>query len=199
MPKLESVDNKMKTYSENFDWIISCDDEKSCMVFSLTSSYIGEKAPTVAFRIVLNDGEAIYLSHPYTVGKRNEIVSNEWRIPPSVFKGAKCYVRFTIPESTTLKIENYSICNETYNKPLLPELKFNAHLGFFGLAPENSISAFELAGVSGFDSCITVPKLTKDGVFVCIHDDTINRTARDKNGEAPKEDMRVSDMTYDVH
>ena len=46
--------------------------------------------------------------------------------------------------------------------------------------------AFELAGVCGFDSCITVPKVTKDGVFVCIHDDTINKRARDHSGNMPQ-------------
>ncbi|MBQ6707951.1 MAG: hypothetical protein IJM97_03270 [Clostridia bacterium] len=197
MPELVMKDIKSKMYSENLDWGIDCDNEKSCMVFSLSSSYSGEKAPSVTFQILTQDGESLYHSHSYTVGKCNEVTANEWRIPPLVFKNAKCYIHFTIPEGTQLNISDYSIRYEDYNKPITPDLKFNAHLGFFGVAPENTIPAFELAGLCGFDSCITVPKLTKDGVFVCIHDDTINSRARDNNGNKPEEEMRVSDMTYE--
>ena len=38
--------------------------------------------------------------------------------------------------------------------------------------------------------------VTKDGKLVCIHDDTINRTARDKDGNAPAEPIYVWDKTY---
>ena len=76
-------------------------------------------------------------------------------------------------------------------------MRHNAHLGFWGIAPDNTMPAFELAAICGFPACIVVPKVTADGVIVCIHDDTINRTARDEYGNAPKEDMYVWDMTYD--
>ena len=56
--------------------------------------------------------------------------------------------------------------------------------------------AFELAAACGFPSCIVVPKITADGKIVCIHDDTINRTARDKDGNAPSEPIYVWDKTY---
>lgn len=197
MTKLVATDNKAKTHSENFDWSFDCDNEKLCMIFSFSSFYSGVEAPSVTFEIITQDGQTLYCSHSYTIGKRNEATTNEWRIPPSVFKNAKCYIHFTIPEGTQLNIINYRIGYVNYNKPNSPDLKFNAHLGFYGVAPENTLPAFELAGVCGFDSCITVPKVTKDGVFVCIHDDTINRSARDHSGNMPEEEMRVSNMTYE--
>lgn len=197
MPELVVEDYKTKLYSENFDWSLDCDNEKLCMIFSFSSSYSGEEAPTVAIEIIAPDGETLYYSHSYTVGKCDEVTTNEWRIPPVVFKNAKCHIHFTIPEGTQLNITDYGIRYADYYKPTSPDLKFNAHLGFYGVAPENTIPAFELAGLCGFDSCITVPKITKDGVFVCIHDDTINKRARDHRGNVPEEEMSVSDMTYE--
>lgn len=197
MPKFAVKEHLPKIYSENFDWSIDCDNEKSCMIFSLVSAYSGATAPSVTFEIVTQDGETLYDSHSYTVGKRDEATTNEWRIPPLVFKNAKCHIHVTIPTGTQLEITDRRIRCADYNKPTSPDLKFNAHLGFYGAAPENTIPAFELAAVCGFDSCITVPKLTKDGVFVCIHDDTINNRARDYSGNMPKEERSVSDMTYE--
>jgi glycerophosphoryl diester phosphodiesterase len=58
------------------------------------------------------------------------------------------------------------------------------------------MAAFELAAACGFPACIAVPKVTLDGELVCIHDDTINKTARDKDGNAPTEQIFVWDKTY---
>ena len=195
MPKLVT-NNESNIYSENFDWSIECDNEKSCMIFSLSSFYSGEKTPRVSFEINSQDGKLLYCSNSYAVGKQGELTKNEWRIPPLVFKDAKCLIHFTIPEGTQLNATKYDIRCEDYQKPTSADLKFNAHLGFYGVAPENTIPAFELAGVCGFDSCITVPKITKDGVFVCIHDDTINKRARDNSGNVAGEEMPVHNMTY---
>lgn len=197
MTKFTAEEGIFEAHSENFDWIIDCDDEKTPVIFTLCSFYTGEQAPQVTFKTVTQEGEEIYVSNSYTVGKREEAVTNRWRIPPAVFKGAKFHICFAIPEGTKLCLRNYSLCYADYKKPLVPDVKFNAHLGFFGLAPENTIPAFELAGVCGFDSCITVPKVTKDGVFVCIHDDTINKRARDDSGNEASEEMAVADMTYE--
>ena len=92
MPELVVEDYKTKLYSENFDWSLDCDNEKLCMIFSFSSSYSGEEAPTVTIEIIAPDGETLYYSHSYTVGKCDEVTTNEWRIPPVVFKNAKCHI-----------------------------------------------------------------------------------------------------------
>lgn len=54
--------------------------------------------------------------------------------------------------------------------------KFVAHRGYSNYAPENSIPAFELAGAMGFWGIETDISETSDGQFVCMHDDTVDRT-----------------------
>ena len=68
-------------------------------------------------------------------------------------------------------------------------VRMTAHRGFSALAPENTLPAFRLAGEYGFwgAECDTSP--TADGVWVVMHDDTVDRTT---NGEG-----KVKDLTYD--
>lgn len=54
--------------------------------------------------------------------------------------------------------------------------KFVAHRGYSNYAPENSIPAFELAGKIGFWGIETDICETSDGQFICMHDDTLDRT-----------------------
>lgn len=61
------------------------------------------------------------------------------------------------------------------------------HRGAAGLAPENTMPSFELAIAQGADAIETDVHVSADGVLVCIHDDTVNRTT---NGEG-----RVSELT----
>ena len=56
------------------------------------------------------------------------------------------------------------------------EKHFVAHRGESGSAPENTIPAFEAAGVEGFWGIETDVSETSDGGFVCMHDETIDRT-----------------------
>lgn len=54
--------------------------------------------------------------------------------------------------------------------------RFVAHRGYSGYAPENSVPAFEFAGKMGFWGIETDISETIDNQFVCMHDDTIDRT-----------------------
>jgi len=62
-----------------------------------------------------------------------------------------------------------------------------AHRGASGYAPENTIAAFRLALQQGADLLETDLRFTRDGVLVCIHDATVDRTTDGHGG--------VSDMT----
>lgn len=64
-----------------------------------------------------------------------------------------------------------------------------AHRGASKLAPENTMSAFELAHQAGADGIETDVQLTKDGVPVLIHDENVRRTT---NGTG-----FVQDYTYE--
>lgn len=54
--------------------------------------------------------------------------------------------------------------------------RFVAHRGFSDHAPENSIPSFERAGKAGFWGIETDIIESADGVFMCMHDETLDRT-----------------------
>lgn len=68
--------------------------------------------------------------------------------------------------------------------------KFVAHRGYSNGAPENTVPAFELAGENGFWGIETDIQESADGVFMCMHDEDLDRTT-DAGGA-------ISDYTYDA-
>lgn len=63
------------------------------------------------------------------------------------------------------------------------------HRGFNTIAPENTLSAFRLSKRRGFDYVETDVSFTSDGVPVCLHDPTVDRTS-DGTGD-------IGSMTFD--
>ncbi|MFI3177565.1 MAG: glycerophosphodiester phosphodiesterase family protein [Eubacteriales bacterium] len=63
-----------------------------------------------------------------------------------------------------------------------------AHRGASGYAPENTLEAFELAIAQGADGIELDVQLTKDGIVVVAHDETIDRVS---NGSG-----RIVDHTF---
>lgn len=55
-------------------------------------------------------------------------------------------------------------------------VKYMAHRGLSAVAPENTLPAYEAAGRAGFWGAECDIQLTADGVWVVIHDDTVDRT-----------------------
>jgi glycerophosphoryl diester phosphodiesterase len=53
-----------------------------------------------------------------------------------------------------------------------------AHRGASGLAPEHTLAAYDLAIELGADTIEQDLQLTRDGVLVILHDETLDRTAR---------------------
>lgn len=56
-------------------------------------------------------------------------------------------------------------------------IKGIAHRGYSSIAPENTLPAYRLAKQRGFFYVETDVSFTSDGVPVCLHDATINRTS----------------------
>ena len=74
--------------------------------------------------------------------------------------------------------------------------RFVAHRGFSDHAPENSIPAFERAGKAGFWGIEADIVESADGVFMCMHDDTLDRTT---NGSGNVDDYTYSELTeFDI-
>lgn len=74
-------------------------------------------------------------------------------------------------------------------------VKSIAHRGYNVGAPENTLPAFEMAAQQGFDYVETDIQLTRDRIPVCLHDPTINRTARYTNGAAIDQTINIRDLT----
>src|SRR5207244_228485 len=62
-----------------------------------------------------------------------------------------------------------------------------AHRGSSCLVPENTLAAVQLGWREGADAVEGDFRLTADGQIVCVHDETLKRTA--------KIDRRVADIT----
>jgi glycerophosphoryl diester phosphodiesterase len=93
------------------------------------------------------------------------------------------------------KWENFRNQLVYLNKPNIIETLFPigafgaAHRGYSYTHPENTMPAFKEAVNKGFRIVETDVKITSDGVFVLLHDDTIDRTS---NGSGA-----INQMTYD--
>lgn len=71
------------------------------------------------------------------------------------------------------------------------------HRGYSTVAPENTLPAFRLSKKMGYAYVETDVSLTSDGIPVLLHDDTINRTARNADGTEIESEINISDITYD--
>ena len=72
-----------------------------------------------------------------------------------------------------------------------------AHRGVSSDRPENTMVAYREAVAQGYDLIELDPKMTKDNVPVLLHDKSINRTARDKDGRKIEGDkVFIADLTY---
>ena len=74
-------------------------------------------------------------------------------------------------------------------------IKDIAYKGLSKYAPENTMPAFKLALQNGFKYIYADVKYTSDGTGVILHDSTIDKTARDSNGNAVTGD--ITTLTYD--
>ena len=72
-----------------------------------------------------------------------------------------------------------------------------AHRGYSLECPENTMIAYKEAYNKGFRILETDIKLTSDNVLVLLHDQTINKTARNNDGSVISEEINISSITYE--
>lgn len=70
------------------------------------------------------------------------------------------------------------------------------HRGYSTLYPENTAIAYEKSAENGFKMVETDIQFTTDGIPVCLHDNTINRTARNSDGSELENTISINDLTY---
>lgn len=98
-------------------------------------------------------------------------------------------------------IPRMTICPVSYTgDTVLPDngaiLKEINHRGYNSVAPENTVHAFRLSKIKGFNWVETDIRKTSDDIIVCLHDSTINRTARNADGTVLSSDIAIADITY---
>lgn len=71
------------------------------------------------------------------------------------------------------------------------------HRGYTRVFPENTIIAYKGSAVRGFNAVETDVRYTSDGIPVLLHDESINRTARNADGTAISETVNIADITYE--
>ncbi|MBQ3075141.1 MAG: histidinol-phosphatase HisJ family protein [Clostridia bacterium] len=76
-------------------------------------------------------------------------------------------------------------------------MQFQAHKGVSTENPENTLPAFVAAIDQGYDIIELDVAPTKDLRFVLLHDQTINRTGRKKDGSPIEEEIKIADLTYE--
>ena len=74
-------------------------------------------------------------------------------------------------------------------------MQFRAHRGH-AACPENTLPAFKKALETGFEILETDPQFTKDGVIVLMHDSSVNRTCRNRDGSPIEKEIIVAESTY---
>lgn len=169
-----------------------------CPLISSCAHWTGDMAPVLSYRMFMEGETAPFYRSPlYTVGSAIDRTSQQWRFPPFFRGGLRAELVLNVPEGTVLYLDRLTLDTVSVSPMWEGGPRHNAHLGFCGLAPQNTMPAFELAAQCGFPACIVVPKVTKDGVLVCLHDQTLTRTARDENGNPPEKEIDVSSLTYD--
>lgn len=62
--------------------------------------------------------------------------------------------------------------------------------------PEHTLEGYKLALKYGFDEILCDLRSTSDSIPVCLHDETINRTARNTDGTTLSSPINILDITY---
>lgn len=156
--------------------------------------------------VKLPDGVRAYLG--FRVGNTYDVkswVTNEFTI---VTEGDYKILLSGVSESTLSSkfdlLSGVSIVGgeRRYEKTLpidadaLATMRVINHRGFNGEAPENTLPAFELSKLKGFRYVETDIRFTADGVAVCLHDDTVDRTSNGSGsvGTMTLEELRALDF-----
>ncbi len=71
-----------------------------------------------------------------------------------------------------------------------------AHRGVSAYYPENTLSAYAAAKALGYGMIELDNKFTSDNRCVCLHDRTLNRTARYPDGSKLAEETKIADVTF---
>lgn len=120
-----------------------------------------------------------------------------------------CYTRIVIayndgrsisnPDSSFNSFEIYKSIDEyqVVENRVDDQIWCFAHRGYSCYSPENTLPACKLAKLCGINSIEVDVNFTLDNVPVILHDNTINRTARNVDGTSISQTINIRDITYE--
>lgn len=150
---------------------------------NLLESGVSTSAIKLIYKISTNEFSVKGYSTPLSAG---EVLICTIRRPPSVTTQASVNI------SCSYALNGYKMGVPSEN----PYVKAINHRGWTD-APENTLPAYKESKKHGFNYVETDIQFTSDDVPVCLHDPTINRTARNADGTAISSTINVYDATYE--
>ncbi len=185
-------------FAHSFDVTVKGKKEfEEVFILSTTAKYESENGayPTAQVRVIDDAGDTLYFSPVYEIGHRREFYRREWRVPPTLDRYDTVRLSFIIPEGVKLFLRAIKIKHNYGYRERDIGIRYHGHGGI------TSAFGWQMTAEVGFTSCITIPKFTKDGIGVCLHDDsTVREELRLADGSMPevgsKYDKPVSDFTY---
>lgn len=125
----------------------------------------------------------------------------------TITKGANGYINKFVSdgafevESFGYTSQNNLPCNDTFINELNAPFRLISHRGWNSwngdLYPEQVIVSYKESYKRGLRNVECDVKFTSDGTPVLLHDDTINRTARNLNGTELETDIYLRDLTFE--
>lgn len=119
----------------------------------------------------VKSGSVVLYGERYAVGRNGLIKRQQLRLPPVTDNAICAKLLFDIPSGVTLTINELRVGYEDAAVPVETGVRLDVH-GALYQYPEHTMKAFEIAGICGARSIITIPKRSSDGVWFCYHDDT---------------------------
>ena len=157
---------------------------------SYSGTWISDTVMISTFRRTIPDGCTGLRASWRTYGDCTELFTKEGTYANENHESALIIYESLISEYEKSKINTVRYTDSQSS------IKSVNHRGYNTIAPENTLPAFRLSKEKGFSIVETDIDFTSDGVAVCIHDSTINRTARNLDGSEIEETVSVRETTY---
>lgn len=200
-PNLNSITKTLK-FPGGFDWIFSVDGKTYTNAIPSTGLTVdlSNLSGTSAWYLIFNLSTKAITVIPYsTLGNyvKGYAILGSLRIL-GVINGVSQYSLFLpYPFLVDGKLYGYSSGEGSKNisVSLDAPVKCIHHRGYSLKYPENTLLAYRKSKTIGVNEVEMDLSWTSDNIPVNLHDDTINRTARDSNGNPPATDMKIAEIT----
>ena len=194
-----ATDKTAGTFATSFSFNVEGGKANENIIVSCKARFVNDTdsaVPTIQFTIA-DSNYTHYTSTVYTIGRKDEMVMKEWRIP-ALSDGQYLNVSVIVPSNVTLYIDEISNrYSDAVNRNALG-YRMNAHVEIYGNF--NNYDTFVLSAKLGYPCCICVPKRTTDGVWVCYHDDgAVGTSLVDENYNtlsADEQALSITDFAY---